>query len=192
MWTPRRHITSPMGHLVQRIAIDMDEVLADTAAHQLAWYERDFGPGPTAEQLHGSHLSALVPVEHRARLVEHLHDPTFFRQIPVVTGAVEAVVTLSQRYEIFVASAAMEHPASFDAKFAWLRESFPMIPPSHCVFCGDKSIIGADYLIDDSPYQLIRFKGQPIIFSAAHNAHESRFRRVRDWADATAQLMGAD
>jgi 5'(3')-deoxyribonucleotidase len=174
---------------VQRIAIDMDEVLADTAAHQLAWYERDFGPGPTAAELHGSHLSKLVPVAHRARIIEHLHHPDFFRHIPLMPGAVEGVVALSERYEIFVASAAMEHPVSFDAKFAWLQEFFPMIPPSRCVFCGDKSIIGADYLIDDSPYQLVRFRGTPLIFTAAHNVHESRFRRLADWPDAVAQLL---
>lgn len=174
---------------MQRIAIDMDEVLADTAAHQLAWYERDFGPGPTAAELHGSHLATLVPVEHRARIVEHLHHPEFFRHIPLMPGAVEAVVALSSRYEIFVASAAMEHPVSFTAKFAWLREHFPMIAPSHCVFCGDKSIIGADYLIDDSPYQLVRFRGTPLIFSAAHNVYETRFRRLADWPDAVAQLL---
>lgn len=174
---------------MQRIAIDMDEVLADTAAHQLAWYERDFGPGPTAEELHGSHLAKLVPVEHRARILEHLHHPDFFRSIPLVPGAVEAVTALSERYEIYVASAAMEHPVSFDAKFAWLDEHFPMIRPTHRVFCGDKSILGAEYLIDDSPYQLVKFRGTPLIFTAAHNVRETRFRRVADWPDAVAQLM---
>ena len=174
---------------MQRIAIDMDEVLADTAAHQLAWYERDFGPGPTAAELHGTHLTRIVPAAHRTRIREHLSDPTFFRDIPLMPGAVQSVVALSERYELFVVSAAMEHPVSFTAKFAWLREHLPMIPPARCIFCGDKSVIGADYLIDDSPYQLERFRGVPIIFSAAHNAHETRFRRVVDWPDAVSQLL---
>jgi 5'-nucleotidase len=176
---------------MKRIAIDMDEVLADTAAHQLAWYTRDFGPGLTLADLHGKHFHAVVPKAHHARIREHLHDPTFFRDIPLVTGALEAVRALGERYEVFVASAAMEHPVSFNAKFAWLREHFPEIPPARCIFCGDKSVIGADYLIDDSPYQLIRFRGEPIIFTAPHNVHETRFRRVVDWADATTQLLGA-
>lgn len=176
---------------VQRIAIDMDEVLADTASHQLMWYERDFGTRPTLEQLHGSHLVATVPDAHRARLREHLSHPAFFRDIPLMSGAVDAVVALSARYDVFVCSAAMEHPVSFTPKFDWLREHFPMIPPSRCIFCGDKSVIGADYLIDDSPYQLIRFRGTPIIFTAAHNVHETRFRRVADWPDAVAQLLAA-
>lgn len=176
---------------MQRIAIDMDEVLADTAAHQLAWYERDFGPGLTVADLHGKHFHTLVPEAHRARVREHLHHPTFFRDIPLMAGAVDAIRTLGGRFEMFVASAAMEHPVSFTSKYDWLREHFPDIAPSRCVFCGDKSVLGVDYLIDDSPYQLERFRGTPIIFTAPHNVHETRFRRVADWPDAVAQLMGA-
>ena len=169
----------------------MDEVLADTASHQLMWYERDFGAGPTREELHGLHLSAVVPEAHRPRVREHLSHPAFFRDIPLMPGAVEAVVALSERYEVFVASAAMEHPVSFAPKFDWLREYLPMIPPARCIFCGDKSVIGADYLIDDSPYQLERFRAAPILFAAAHNVHETRFRRVADWPEAVAQLLAA-
>ena len=61
---------------------------------------------------------------------------------------------LQSRYEIFIASAAMEVPSSFAAKYELLAEHFPFIPTSHIVFCGDKSILRADYLIDDNPRQL--------------------------------------
>jgi 5'-nucleotidase len=180
------------GHnAVQRIAIDMDEVLADTAAHQLAWYARDFGAGLTKDDLLGANFHTLVPEAHRARIREHLHHPEFFRDIPVMDGARDAVRALQTKYEVFVASAAMEHPVSFNAKFAWLREHFPDISPSRCVFCGDKSVLGVDYLIDDSPYQLVRFRGEAILFTAPHNVHETRFRRVRDWEDAVSQLVSA-
>jgi 5'-nucleotidase len=176
---------------VERIAIDMDEVLADTAAHQLAWYVRDFGPGLTKADLLGRNFHTIVPVAHHPRIREHLHHPDFFRDIPVMAGAIDAIHALSTRYELFVASAAMEHPVSFNAKFAWLREYFPNISPSNCIFCGDKSVIGAEYLIDDSPYQLVRFRGAPIIFTAPHNVHETRFRRVNDWDDAVQLLLDA-
>ena len=177
---------------MRRLAIDMDEVLADTAAHQLAWYQRDFGPGVALGDLRGRPLLAVIPPEHHAAVEAHLSHPAFFRDIPPMHGAVEAVLALGERYELFVASAAMEHPESFTAKFEWLRQHLPMIPPSRCVFCGDKSVLGADLLIDDSPYQLARFSGEPIIFSAAHNARETRFRRVVDWPDAVAQLLAAE
>ena len=135
---------------MQRITIDMNEMLADRTAHQLTWCERDLQPGPGFAELHGTHLSRVVPDLHRARIHEHTSDPTFFRDTPLMSGAVQSVVALSERYEIFVASAVMEHPVSCNARFEWLREHWQTIPPVHCIFCGDKSVIGTDYLIADS------------------------------------------
>jgi 5'(3')-deoxyribonucleotidase len=51
------------------------------------------------------------------------------------------------------------------------------------VFCGDKSILLADYLIDDTFRHLERFKGQGILFSAPHNAAVTGFRRVASWRE---------
>ena len=73
----------------------------------------------------------------------------------------------------------MDVPCSFDAKFRWLQRHFPFIPPSHIVFCGDKSIVDADYLIDDRSRHFTRFKGEPLLFSAPHNAGETAIRAWR-------------
>ena len=77
----------------------------------------------------------------------------------------------------------MDVPCSFDAKYRWLREHFPFIPPAHIVFCGDKSIVEADYLIDDRARHFSRFKGRPLLFSAPHNVREAGYPRVHSWAD---------
>jgi 5'(3')-deoxyribonucleotidase len=75
----------------------------------------------------------------------------------------------------------MDVPCSFRPKYEWLRDHFPFIPNRNIVFCGDKSIIAADYLIDDNTRQLAAFRGEGIIFTAPHNVNETRFRRVDDW-----------
>ena len=43
----------------------------------------------------------------------------------------------------------------------WLRRHFPFIAPSNIVFCGDKSIVDADYLIDDRPRHLQTSRDAP-------------------------------
>jgi 5'(3')-deoxyribonucleotidase len=96
---------------------------------------------------------------------------------------------LAERYEVFVASAAMEVPTSFAAKHAWLRDRFPFIPPSHIVFCGDKAVLDVDYLIDDTPRHFERFRGTPILFDAPHNRHETRFPRATGWADVRRMFL---
>jgi 5'(3')-deoxyribonucleotidase len=77
----------------------------------------------------------------------------------------------------------MEVPMSFAAKFRWMAEHFPFIKPSHTVFCGEKSIIQADYLIDDNPRQLRAFRGEGLLFSSPHNRYETGWRRMKDWRD---------
>jgi len=59
------------------------------------------------------------------------------------------------------------------------------------VFCGDKSIIRADYLIDDNPRQLERFSGTGILYDAPHNAMVTGFRRVKSWLEIEDLFLGS-
>ncbi|MEI9970505.1 MAG: hypothetical protein WDM87_18525 [Terracidiphilus sp.] len=50
--------------------------------------------------------------------------------------------------------------------------------PAHALcFCGTKSILRADYLIDDQPRNLTRFEGQGLLYSAPHNLEVTGFVR---------------
>lgn len=164
-----------------RVAVDMDEVLADSLGKHLRAYNAAFGASLTAADLDGAGLEASIPDAHAAATRALLLEPAFFRDLDVIAGSQEALRALSDRYEVFVASAAMEVPSSFAAKYAWLREHFPFIPPSHIVFCGDKAVLDADYLIDDTPRHFERFGGTPILFDAPHNRAETRFVRAAGW-----------
>lgn len=84
----------------------------------------------------------------------------------------------------------MEVPGSFDSKFRWLREHFPFIPPSHLVFCGDKGILNADYLVDDRSRHFWHFRGIGILFGAPHNARQVVAYRADGWDGVLAILRG--
>jgi 5'(3')-deoxyribonucleotidase/uncharacterized protein with PQ loop repeat len=173
-----------------RIAIDMDGVMADTLPKFLRVYNESFGENLTAKDVEGHELQDAVPAERSVAAHALLLAPGFFRDIPVMADCQEVVRELSQRYEVFVASAAMDVPTSFDDKFAWLREHFPFIPTSHIVFCGDKSVLDVDYLIDDSPRHFANFRGTPLLFTAPLNAGETRYLRVSGWRDVRRLLLG--
>jgi 5'(3')-deoxyribonucleotidase len=166
---------------VKRIAIDMDEVMADTFQHCLNLYNAEFGQELTPECFDGRHLFEVIAPEHRDHVATYFDRHDFFAGIAVMEGAFKVVRELSERYEVFVVSAAMDVPSSFAAKFQWLQRHFPFIASSHIVFCGDKSIVLADYLIDDNIRQLNAFQGEGILFHAPHNVGETRYRRVRNW-----------
>ena len=166
---------------MKRICIDMDEVMADAVAEHLLRYNRDHREQIVKADLHGKWLWDVVPVDRHAILESYLRADDFFEVLEVMPEAQRVIERLQQKYEVFIATAAMEVPTSFRAKYRWLGKHFPFILPSHIVFCGDKSILMADYLIDDNPRQLKRFKGEGILYSSPHNAMVTGFRRVADW-----------
>jgi len=175
----------------QRIAIDMDEVMADALTEQLLRYNTIFGTGITAAELSGRHLEQCIPAAH-LDAAEAMFDASFFEDLAVLPDCQEVVRELAERYDVFIASAAMDVPRSFDAKYRWLRRHFPFIPPSNIVFCGDKTIVDADYLIDDRPRHFAKFKGQALLFSAPHNAGETGYTRVASWKEVREHFARLD
>ena len=167
------------------IAVDMDEVIADTVLEHLNRYNREFGESIRKEDLQGKWLWQVVPSDRHDRLSAFLDDPEFFADLPLMADAVRVLERIAGDHEVFVASAAMEVPRSFNAKFRWLQRHFPFLAPSHYVFCGTKSILNADYLIDDNPRQLRSFGGKGLLYTATHNrtvdAEANGWKRMADW-----------
>ena len=173
-----------MNTVLKRIAVDMDEVIADTVAEHLIRYNRDYNGNITKEDLHGKWIWDVVSIDRHPRLEEYLRSDDFFDVLDVIPDAQRVLKSLQQHFEVFIASAAMEVPTSFNAKYRWLARHFPTIPATNIVFCGDKSILRADYLIDDNPRQLRRFKREErrslrvrtgILYDAPHNAAVTGF-----------------
>jgi 5'(3')-deoxyribonucleotidase len=169
----------------------MDEVTADTMAHYLERYNAEFKLNLTKEHLLGKRVFEVIDPAHIARARAYFEDSSFFADIPVMPGSQEVIRELMTRYEIFITTAAMDVPCSFTPKFEWLQQHFPFIPSSHVVFCGDKSIVAADYLIDDDPRHFVRFRGEGILFTAGHNIRETRYRRIDNWEQARELFLHA-
>jgi 5'(3')-deoxyribonucleotidase len=174
---------------MKRIAVDMDEVLADALSEHITRYNRDHGELITKAQLHGKWLWDVVSADRHEQLEGYLRSEDFFEDLPVLADSQEVLKKLSEHYEIFIATAAMEFPNSFGPKYRWLRRHFPFIPPTKYVFCGDKSILLADYLIDDTVRHFERFRGRGILFSAPHNAGITGVHRVASWREIEAYFL---
>ena len=168
----------------------MDEVVADTLGELLLRYNRDFGTAHEKPDLVGRRFWEMVPKEHRPRIFEYFVDGEIFADLPVFEDSPEVIQELQTRYEVFVTTAAMEVPSSFNAKFRWLKRHFPFIPASHIVFCGDKSVLAVDYLIDDNVKHFERLQGEGIVFTAPHNVDEARYRRVSNWGEVRGMFLG--
>jgi len=165
------------------IALDMDEVMANVSPKFEAIYEKELGIPLSKDDYWGKKVYQL---ENAAYIRDFLHHKGFFADLPVMPGSQEVVRELMEHYDVFIATAAMEFRSSLEDKFDWLKDHFPFIPWQNIVFCGNKSIIKADYMLDDHPYNLRKFQGKGLLFTAAHNVNETAFTRVNDWEEVRA------
>ncbi len=168
---------------MRRICVDMDEVMADTLAEHLRRYNQHFEETIKPEDLAGRPLWQITPLDRQQQLRAFLDAEDFFEDLPLMPDAQSVLEHLSARFEIFIATQAMAVPNSLGPKYRWLQRHFPFIPPTHYVFCGDKSILRADYLIDDLPKNLERFEGQGLLYTAPHNLAATGFVRVNNWGE---------
>jgi 5'-nucleotidase len=170
-----------MSQKRKTIAVDMDGVIADTVSQFIYWFERDHGIKIGKDAFYGRREIEVLPAGVMEKMVV---SPGFFRTVPVMENAQEALLELSKNFELFIVSAAMEFPQSLPEKQEWLGEHFPFISWRNIVFCGDKSVIGTDYMIDDHMRNLDAFKGKTVIFTAGHNVGIDRHTRVNNWKEA--------
>jgi len=163
------------------IAVDMDGVLADTEAHFIQYYEKESGEKVDRDMMIGVPESAAFP--DKTAVQRYVHTPGFFRTLPLIKGSVSAVESLMEDFDVYIVSAAMEFPLSLYEKKLWLEEHFPFISWKNIVFCGVKSIIKTDYLIDDHLKNLDNFSGFPLLFHAAHNVNVHHHQRMNNWSE---------
>ncbi|MFI2742352.1 5'(3')-deoxyribonucleotidase [Zhouia sp. PK063] len=163
------------------IAIDMDGVLADVETHFLNWYESDYGKRFTKTDLIGKSEEDAFP---KAGVIKKFAaTPNFFSTVPVMEGAEKAIAALQQHFEVYIVSAAMEFPQSLREKYYWLEANFPDIHWKNIIFCGDKSIVNTDYMIDDHIKNLDYFKGKTLLFTAFHNVTVTHHTRANNWKE---------
>jgi 5'-nucleotidase len=174
-----------------RIAVDMDEVIADSLSHHLAVYNAASGRNVTAGEILEKGLIDAIGRENMKHFYEIPHQAGFFADLAVIQGSQHALELLSSRFDVFITSAAMEVPFCFDDKFRWLQKHFPFIPTERIVFCGDKEIVNAEYLVDDRARHFARFRGTGILFAAPHNARQEVRIRANSWDDVL-KILGVD
>ena len=171
-----------------RLAIDMDEVLADTHHKFLTLYHRDFGIPMDIIQEPGKELHENLPAELNGQWEVYANEKGFFRDIPPMADAIDTVKALGDKYNVYIVSAAMEFRNSLEDKFDWLADYFPFIHWKNILFTGDK-IISADILIDDRTRNLEHFHGRGLLFTSPHNMLINGYERVNNWKEVAGLLL---
>jgi 5'-nucleotidase len=171
---------------MQRLLVDMDGVLADIYPQYLNFLASDTGIDLAVNDLKGRSEGEVF-----TNIRKYLFTKGFFRGAPVIGGSSEALMKLNDRYDLFIVSAATEFPHSLTEKYEWLEEHFPFITWRQMVFCGSKSVIQGDIMIDDHFKNLDPFKGKTILFTQPHNdgLPEKNHIRVHSWQEIETLLL---
>ena len=171
---------------MKRILVDMDGVLADVYARFFELYKEGTGLTKTTDEIMG-----LKEAEAFPEAIRWVETTGFFRSLPVIPDSQRVLKLLNESYEIIVISMATEYPASLTVKQLWLNDHFPFINWKQIVFCGNKSLIPADLMIDDHFKNLDNFDGETIMFIQPHNinAVDHHHRRVSSWAEIEKILL---
>lgn len=160
--------------------IDMDGVLSDIY-YQFQKYEME----ESGRVINLEDIEGLLELDAFPNGLKHVSSEGFFSTAPIIEGSVEALKYLSERYSILIVSSATEYPNSMKEKVEWLNRYFPFISWRQMIFCGDKSSIRGDIMIDDHPKNLDLFEGEKIMFTQPHNANivTGSYRRVVNWSE---------
>lgn len=173
---------------MERLIVDMDDVMADATGRFIECYELEFGVRVERESLNGKEEGHGFP-DHHHIVKEFPFRPDFFRYMQVNKDCESVIRELNQKYELFIVSAAMEFPLSLAEKLEWLKQHFPFLTWRQFVFCGSKAVVHGHYMIDDLPYNLERFNGEKLLFNAPHNTHIQQFKRVNNWVEVGDYLL---
>ena len=169
--------------------VDMDEVIADTYMAHIEIYNRDFQEGLTIDNCIGTEVWRTVPEDRQASVRNHARNPGFFRDLKPIKGSQAILKRLNEKYDLYIASAAMQFPNSLEEKSDWLDEHFSFIPWQKRILCGDKHILKGDILIDDRSYNLENFQGRSLLFTSPHNIYTNGYERVDNWQEVAEKLL---
>ncbi|WP_067032211.1 5' nucleotidase, NT5C type [Allomuricauda sp. CP2A] len=171
------------------IFVDMDEVMADAYGAHLEIYNKEFNAQLILEDCYGKEAWQCVPEEHQESVRGHNWRVGYFRNLKVIPDSQEVLYELHKKYEVYIASAAMEFPHSLKEKSDWLDEYFPFIPWKKRILCGDKFILKGDVLIDDRSKNLKKFDGRSIMYTSPHNTNTTDFERANNWKEIADKLL---
>ena len=124
-------------------------------------------------------LSDEVKKEYEGRLDE---VPGIFSLMDPMPGAIEAVHTLSEYYDMYILSTApWKNTTAYSDKLAWLTKHFGDLFKKRVIITHCKNLCDGDYLVDDRTKNgASEFPGEWVQFGS---------KRYPDWEEVTRYLI---
>jgi len=167
---------------MKSLAIDIDDVLADSMSRILFLYNNEFGTSIKKSDLDGKTIYDILPPEHIPVIKRYQNEKGFFTEVDLIEDSKEVVNKLSEKYNIYIVSSALEFPNSLPDRFNFIMRHFPFVSWRNIIFCGDKRMIKIDMIIDDMIENLSGLNEKGFLFTAYHNLNIYHPNRIDSWS----------
>lgn len=167
--------------------VDIDDVLADFhAGFLIQWRKKHpektyLAPG----DVNDFYLVNAYPQEWR-HLVEDIHNASnFYRSLPLIHGAKEALEEIAKKSDAFLCSA--PHPQYENCvleKYEWVDQNLGREWVDRIILTTDKTLVHGNILIDDKPdiTGVIIPTWEHVVYDMPYNRHIVGKRRMT-WAN---------
>jgi 5'(3')-deoxyribonucleotidase len=188
-----------------RILVDLDGICADFFAELWKRLSAITGNEYSTDQVMNWSLGSNFkePGRDMVKLIDSIYEaPGFFEALQPIPGARTAIQDLqTMGHEVLIVSAPCT-PASGMEKLQWCKDWLPSIGKKEVVITGAKHIFKADVLIDDSPFNVVKFKAEnptALALSIAYNhnnvpEYDGRYGSFREpeaaWSGMVRHILG--
>lgn len=163
------------------VALDVDDVCLELMENWLKFYNHDFNDFLTSNDITAWDIGKFVKPNARKYIYRYIEEPEVFLTAHPVEGALQGVKILkSAGFRVVYVTA--NNPEK--AKETWLMDNGFMEDRSDFYQAYDKSLIHADFLLDDKYDNVVSFKyGVGCLFSRPTNQHYLHHNRVNSWPE---------
>jgi len=162
------------------IGVDFDDVVGKLVSEWLDKYNQDNNDNLLEEDILTWDIGSYTKIGKK--MYDYLKYPSLYDNVQPVLNSFLGVHTLrNMGYRVvFITASTTEQSGR---KYIWLSENGYIRDKSDYYEAVDKSLIAADYLIDDNPKNVINAFGQGIVFTKPWNISLIGYQRVNNWLE---------
>lgn len=165
------------------IAVDVDGTTLNLMKVFLEIYNLDYHDTLTEDAITSWDITQLLKPEARSTFIQYFEDPSLYYAIEPYPYALEAVKLLKFLGHRVVFATSSTVGAS-GAKYKKLKELGFLDDLNDYMEVKDKSLIRANFLIDDGMHNILAFKsGASILIERPWNCHENHSPKVKNWEE---------
>lgn len=165
------------------ICVDVDDVCAELVSHWLSLYNEEYDDNLSPEDILDWQVSSFVKPECGKDIFKYIRNENIYDGISPVRGALKYTKLLDKKgYRLIYVTFRGGFSLS-GRKYEWLNRNGFKVDEKDYIETNDKSLIHADYMIDDNWENVTAFRGHGVLYTRPWNKKYNSVYRVNTWKE---------